>query len=80
MGFEPLPVPEKRAERQTDLSMLIAFRAGRERAGYRRMLRRCSTSSALLQSGWSNGSVRATDGMMPPTSIRNHRDAGEPAI
>jgi hypothetical protein len=33
MGFQPFPVPEKRAERQSDLSMLIAFRAGRERAG-----------------------------------------------
>jgi hypothetical protein len=33
MGFQPFPVPEKRAERQSDLSMLIAFSAGREQAG-----------------------------------------------
>jgi hypothetical protein len=33
MGFQPFLLPEKRAKRQSDLPMLVAFRAGRERAG-----------------------------------------------
>ena len=33
MGFQPFPVLEKGAKRQSDLPMLIAFGAGRERAG-----------------------------------------------
>jgi hypothetical protein len=33
MGFQPFPVPEERTERQGDLSVLIAFSAGWERAG-----------------------------------------------
>jgi hypothetical protein len=30
MGVQPFPVPEKRAKRQRNLPMLVAFRAGRE--------------------------------------------------
>jgi hypothetical protein len=33
MRSQPFPVPEQGAERQGDLSMLVAFRPGRERAG-----------------------------------------------
>jgi len=33
MGAEPFPVPEQSAKRQGDLAVLIAFGAGRERAG-----------------------------------------------
>jgi hypothetical protein len=33
MGFQPVLLLEKGLKRQGDLSMLIAFRAGRERAG-----------------------------------------------
>jgi hypothetical protein len=32
MGLQPFPVPEKGAQRQSDLPMLIAFRAGWKRA------------------------------------------------
>jgi hypothetical protein len=32
MGMQPFSVPEKGAERQRDLPMLVAFRAGWERA------------------------------------------------
>jgi len=33
MGLQPFPVPEEGTKRQSDLPMLIALRAGRERAG-----------------------------------------------
>jgi hypothetical protein len=33
MGLQPFPVPEEGAERQGDLTVLVAFRPGRERAG-----------------------------------------------
>jgi hypothetical protein len=48
-----------------------------ETSAYHKMLRRCSTRSAMLWSGGSNATVRATDGMTPPMSILGHRDAGD---